>query len=109
MPYDMFKNPFDLDEVMGIIGQAVSDWRKNEVYYEKIQGVVVDIRHLMHHYSGNPMKERETLASCIDHIFENEEKTYVETPAATIEEPQYDDIKPSTLKVANDTESKYHE
>ena len=38
----------------------------NKKYYERIQGIVMDTRHLMYHYSGNPMKEKVALAECID-------------------------------------------
>ena len=55
-----------IDSVVGNIGEAVGDWRTNKKYYERIQGIVMDTRHLMYHYSGNPMKEKVALAECID-------------------------------------------
>ena len=40
MPYNMGKNFFKLDKVVGNIGEAVGDWRNNNKPYERIQGIV---------------------------------------------------------------------
>ena len=66
MPFNAAKNYFKIDSVVGNIGEAAGDWRTNKKYYERIQGIVMDTRHLMYHYSGNPMKEKVALAECID-------------------------------------------
>lgn len=68
MPYNMAKNFFKLDTVVGNIGKAVGDWRFNKKYYERIQGIVMDTRYLMHHYTGNPIKEKAALAECIEKV-----------------------------------------
>ena len=64
----MAKNFFKLDTVVGNIGEAVGDWRNNQKYYERIQGIVMDTRYLMYHYTGNPMKEKVALAECIEAV-----------------------------------------
>lgn len=73
MPFNAAKNYFKIDSVVGNIGEAVGDWRTNKKYYERIQGIVMDTRHLMYHYSGNPVKEKVALAECIDAVLGREE------------------------------------
>ena len=68
MPYNMTKNFFRLNEIFGNVGEAVGDWRNNKKYYERIQGIVMDTRYLMYHYTGNPMKEKVALADCIEAV-----------------------------------------
>lgn len=77
MPYNMAENPFGLNTVVGNIGEAVGDWRRNRKYYERIQGIVVDTRHLMYHYAGKPMKEKAELAACIEAVLGREPITPV--------------------------------
>lgn len=68
MPYNKAKNFFGLTDTVGNIGEAVGDWRKNKKNYERIQGIVMDTRYLMYHYTGNPMKEKVALADCIEAV-----------------------------------------
>lgn len=65
MPFNMAKNYFNIDTPVGVIGEAVGDWRRNNKPYERIQGIVMDTRYLMYHYLGKPMKDRVALADCI--------------------------------------------
>ncbi|MEG0835992.1 MAG: hypothetical protein RR413_11165, partial [Christensenellaceae bacterium] len=57
----------------GNIGEAVGDWRNNGKHYERIQGIVIDTRYLMYHYSGKPMKEKAALANCIETVLGREQ------------------------------------
>jgi len=68
MPFNKAHNCFGINENMGNIGEAVGDWRENKKYYERIQGIVVDTRYLMYHYSGKPLKEKIALAECIEAV-----------------------------------------
>lgn len=68
MPYNRGKNYFKLTSVVGNIGEAIGDWRENKKYYERIQGIVMDTRYLMYHYTGNPVKEKAALANCIETV-----------------------------------------
>lgn len=68
MPFNTAKNYFKITSFVGNIGEAVGDWRDNKKNYERIQGIVMDTRHLMYHYSGKPMKEKIALAECIDAV-----------------------------------------
>ena len=68
MPYNMKKNFFGLTEPVGTIGEAVSDWKTNKLTYERIQGIVIDTRYLMYHYTGNPLKSKVALANCIETV-----------------------------------------
>ena len=64
----MEQNYFELTSVVGNIGEAVGEWRHNKKFYERIQGIVMDTRYLMYHYTGNPMKEKVALADCIEAV-----------------------------------------
>lgn len=71
MPFNRAKNFFKIDAVVGNIGEAIGDWRERAggyKYYERIQGIVMDTRYLMYHYSGKPMKEKIALAECIEAV-----------------------------------------
>lgn len=70
MPYNMAKNHFKLASIVGNIGEAVGDWRHNKKHYERIQGIVMDTRYLMYHYSGKPLKEKVALAECIEIVLD---------------------------------------
>lgn len=69
MPYNMANNHFGLSEPFGNIGEAVGEWKTNKLNYERIQGIVVDTRYLMHHYRGNPQKSIEALSQSIEEAF----------------------------------------
>ena len=66
MPYNAAKNLFGIQSVFGNIGVAVGDWKSNTHNYEKIQGILVDTRYLMYHYTGNPKNSIIALAQSIE-------------------------------------------
>lgn len=68
MPYNMQDNLFGITGTMGNIGEAVGDWRANDRNYERIQGIVVDTRHLMYNYIGTPEEQKRELAECIEKV-----------------------------------------
>ena len=73
MPYNMEENYFKLNSFVGNIGEAIGDWRYNKKPYERIQGIVMDTRYLMYHYSGKPLKEKVALAECIEAVLGRDE------------------------------------
>lgn len=73
MPYNMEQNPFNLTATVGNIGEAIGDWRNNILPYERIQGIVMDTRHLMYHYVGKPQKDKVSLAECIEAVLNRPE------------------------------------
>lgn len=104
MPYNMEKNRFNLTSVVENIGEAVGDWRYNKKYYERIQGIVMDTRYLMYHYSGKPIKEKVALAECIEAVLERDEIN----SAGEIPVPNpvsYIGIKPVNSMIAEDSDS----
>ena len=102
MPYNMADNPFKLTSFVGNIGEAIGDWRYNRKYYERIQGVVMDTRYLMYHYSGKPIKEKVALAKCIETVLERVAITTTgEEPATYLPEPvTYTRPEPKLSRVA---------
>ena len=107
MPYNMAKNFFKLDTVVGNIGEAVGDWRGNQKYYERIQGIVMDTRYLMYHYTGNPMKEKVALADCIEAVLGRKPVLLAAgaTPITKTSKPAIYEYNPSSTvsMVAEDT------
>lgn len=68
MPYNKMENLFKLTNEIENIGEAVCDWKKNKIYYERIQGILMDTRYLMKHYIGSHMEEKAALAKCIEKV-----------------------------------------
>lgn len=66
MPYNSAENRFGSDSVYGNIGQAKGDWKAGKHDYEKVQGIVVDTRYLMYHYTGDHKSEILQLADAIE-------------------------------------------
>lgn len=72
MPYSMFKGKFAKPEDPAKymhIGEAVSDWKvdgKNP--YEHVQGILVDVRGLMHNYVRHNEPEIQKLADLIEEM-----------------------------------------
>lgn len=73
MPYNKNHNLFGINNNIATIGEAVGDWRINSEYYERIQGIVIDTRHLMFHYQDRGDREWTTLADCIEKVIERGE------------------------------------
>lgn len=67
MPYNMNNESLELNELYENIGQAVSEWKTSDnKHYERIQGILVDIRSLMFIYNGNKRSNIEELATAIE-------------------------------------------
>lgn len=66
MPYNAENNRFGTHDVFTNIGMTVGDWKLNTHDYEKIQGILVDIRYLMYHYTGNSKNNIVALGQCIE-------------------------------------------
>ena len=66
--YNAFLMPFDADgeEVIQHIGEAVSDWKDNNKLYERIQGILVDVKYLMKIACRQESTEIMQLARCIE-------------------------------------------
>ena len=74
MPYDSLKskNP-DNTEMLNFFlknmlkaGEAVSNWKDNSEEYQKIQGILIDVKTLMSINVRQEMKEIEKLAKLIE-------------------------------------------
>lgn len=57
-----------IDDYMGLIGEAVGEWKTNPKNYERIQGVVIDTRFLMYNYISMPNQEKQKLANQIEKV-----------------------------------------
>ena len=73
MPYDKEENPFRFETVAGNIGEALGKWRTGEKNYERVQGIVLDVKYLMQKYAD--IKDEKTdgksiLAGAIEKVRE---------------------------------------
>lgn len=66
--YNAFLMPYhaaDPGQPLLRIGEAVSDWKSNEKSYERVQGILVDVKYLMQCRAGADAQECMRLADCI--------------------------------------------
>ena len=75
--YNAFIMPFDskswqLENNYLSIGEAISGWKSNSKEYERIQGILLDIKHLMKLNSLGGIDERDQMAACIMECFDYE-------------------------------------
>ena len=81
MPFNTSDNPFNVTDSYFInVGEATSEWKHNDKTYEKVQGIVVDIRFIMNNYNGSHKSKIIKLANVID---EELEKTNGELPVSS--------------------------
>ncbi|MHB1697424.1 MAG: LlaJI family restriction endonuclease [bacterium] len=66
MPYNASDNMFGSSDFYLNIGEATGDWKTSGFNYEKIQGIVVDTRYLMHHYIGKSNNQIIRMAQSIE-------------------------------------------
>ena len=69
MPYSMFNRRFATQagqQRYKHIGEAVSDWKRGIYEYEHVQGILIDIRSLMHNYIRHNEPEIKNLAGLIE-------------------------------------------
>lgn len=71
MPYNVNDNLFGSDEIYTNIGEATGEWKTKGHNYERVQGIVVDTRYLMYHYTGKTSKQIMNLANAIESAFEH--------------------------------------
>lgn len=67
MPFNRNENPFFVSEDYFLnIGEAISEWKNDTKLYERVQGIVLDIRFLMNNYTGSHKSKIRKLAKAID-------------------------------------------
>ena len=79
MPYNKANNEFGTSEKLANVAEAIPDWRKETKTeldnYEKIQGIVLDVRHLMYNYESKHQKDKEELVRQIEKYLETEKES----------------------------------
>ena len=65
MPFDSLKSKHLDNENMVKVGEAVSNWKDNSEEYQKIQGILIDVKTLMSINVRQEIKEIEKLAKLI--------------------------------------------
>lgn len=67
MPYNKDDNPFHLQgQYFANVGEATSEWKFGHHKYERVQGIVVDIRYLMNNYYGTHSSKIKKMAETIE-------------------------------------------
>lgn len=70
MPYDCTKNEFYNDSPMSNVAEATGDWKSNNKEYERVQGILVDSRFLMHNIAMPNVQEIIRLSTEIERGFD---------------------------------------
>ena len=65
MPFDSLKDKYPDNPDVLKVGEAVSNWKNNFEEYQKIQGILIDVKTLMSINVRQEMKEIEKLAKII--------------------------------------------
>jgi len=65
MPFDSEDDKWGTNHILAI-GEATGDWRMNDKSYEKIQGILVDVKYLMQISVRKDISEINKLADCIE-------------------------------------------
>ena len=67
MPFNRGENPFHVSgDYFLNIGEATGEWKNDAKLYERVQGIVIDIRFLMNNYTGSHKSKIRKLAKVID-------------------------------------------
>lgn len=67
MPFNKESNPFNSkDSYILNIGEAMSEWKHNNYDYERVQGVVVDIKFIMTNYTGSSKSKIKQMAKALE-------------------------------------------
>ena len=74
MPFDKCKNPFKTSDNMFYIGEARGDWKSFGINYERVQGILLDVKWLMNK-AGN--KSSKDICKLADFIEENSKISYI--------------------------------
>lgn len=69
MPFDSLGKLWEAGEVIHI-GEATGDWRENDKTYERVQGILVDVKYLMHITVREDSNEIFRLSECISKAIE---------------------------------------
>ena len=75
MPFDSLDDRWKSDPILAI-GEATGDWRTNEQTYERIQGIMIDVKYLMQITVREDMAEINKLADCIESAVRGENANY---------------------------------
>jgi hypothetical protein len=77
MPYNRNANLFGLNENFESIGEAYGKWKILGKSYETIQGILIDTRYLMYHYSNNTDVQIKLMAELILDAYEEHSRKSV--------------------------------
>lgn len=69
MPFDSLSELRDGNQIIHI-GEATGDWRENDKIYEHVQGILVDVKYLMHITVREDSSEILRLSQCISSAVE---------------------------------------
>lgn len=66
MPFDSTQSKWEGSDLMKNIGYAVGNWKRNDKTYEKVHGILLDLKYLMKISVREDEKEIMRLAECIE-------------------------------------------
>lgn len=69
MPYDSAKDLFGAHDRYLNVAEATGKWKANTKNYEKIQGILMDVRYIMQNYAGEHDEDKLLLSTAIEQYF----------------------------------------
>lgn len=79
MPFNANNNCFNSNTPYLNIGEATGDWKRGRKTYERVQGILIDTRYLIHQYIRKNRNEIVNLANSIENCVENNDTSYMST------------------------------
>lgn len=66
MPFNSFSSSDSSDIKLAYVGEATSSWKNNKKDYERVQGILIDVKYLMNINMSQDEQEISKLAAAID-------------------------------------------
>lgn len=81
MPFNKVDGYFAFGNTLHHIGEATGGWKNGGFEYEHVQGILLDVRHIMYAFGRKNQKEIIKLSLMIEQVIDNEGKE--QTPSTT--------------------------
>jgi hypothetical protein len=69
IPFNSQSNKLGISDNIGNFGEATGDWKNHGFSYERVQGIVIDTKYLMHNYKSKTSIQIINLAKAIESAF----------------------------------------
>lgn len=77
MPFDRLNSKFKSENNMVHIGEALGDWKTSGLEYERVQGILLDVKWMMTRTIRQNKKDITSLAQLVESVISNINKGYI--------------------------------